>query len=881
MTGPALRAALRIARRDALRHRWRSLLVVALIGLPVFAVGCADIAYRTWQLDPAERVGREIGTADAAIRVSCAGVNQLPQAWFANALACPANVGSAPQPTQSALLAHLPSGTRAIDQVSAGVRIRTAAGVKYADEVGLDYADPLARGTVIQLQGRAPRTTGETALTEALAHSTGLKVGDTMRTAGPDRAVTVVGIVRDARYRKIETAYVLPAAVDHSQPDQLSTTWLVDTPGPVSWADVLGLNRTGYLVLSRSVYLNPPPRSEVPFPPGRTGGTAVVAALTLVVGMALLEVVLLAGPAFAVSARRQRHDLALVAATGGRPSDLRNVVLANGVVLGAAAGIAATAGAVLLTAVGIPTLGPLIDQIPGHFDARPGELAAVASVSLVTALLAAMLPAVHAARTDVVAALAGRRGTVRTRGRVPIAGAAVAGLGIVIAIFGALAGTTATSILLGVALTELGLIACTPTIIGAAARLGGRLPVAPRIALRDAGRNRSAATPAVAAVMASMIGAVAILIGVTSTQDRDRRTYQPMLPDQAVLVRLSQPGTGGAAPAAARVAAIVDSLRRNLPVEALAVVRAPYDGCADASGPVCESTFVNLVTTDRSAARYRGGGWPFVLVDDGSGVAALFGRPEPAAAAALRAGHAVVPDATAVQNGTVTIQFTSTRGGKDEPLTSANSLQLPATIVTDGFAPAGVILPPSAVTRLGVPSAVGVTATTTRPPTDRELQAARGAVQQIDPTLRLDIETGFHDSSAGALYALVGVAALIALGAASIATALANADGRDDLVTLAAVGAAPRTRRLISLSRAGVIAGLGCLIGVAAGFVPAYAWQRAVHSSGPNGGGLDLSMHFVVPWPPILLALVGVPLVTSAIAGLATRSRLPSERAGS
>ena len=49
----------------------------------------------------------------------------------------------------------------------------------------------------------------------------------------------------------------------------------------------------------------------------------MVAVIVLIVVMALLEVVLLAGPAFAVGARRQSRTLALMAATGGTPAQSR------------------------------------------------------------------------------------------------------------------------------------------------------------------------------------------------------------------------------------------------------------------------------------------------------------------------------------------------------------------------------------------------------------------------------------------------------------------------------------------------------------------------------------------------------------------------------
>jgi len=61
-------------------------------------------------------------------------------------------------------------------------------------------------------------------------------------------------------------------------------------------------------------------------------GAATVTALAIV--MALLQIVLLVGPAFAVGLRRRRRDLGLLAVSGARPGQLRRVVLAEGVVLG-------------------------------------------------------------------------------------------------------------------------------------------------------------------------------------------------------------------------------------------------------------------------------------------------------------------------------------------------------------------------------------------------------------------------------------------------------------------------------------------------------------------------------------------------------------------
>ena len=135
---------------------------------------------------------------------------------------------------------------------------------------------------------------------------------------------------------------------------------------------------------------------------------AYLAILVLIVTMALLEVVLLAGPAFAVSARRQPRTLALIAASGGTPPQARRVVLASGVVLG---GVAAVLGVLLGigAARGRRADRPAAPAARGSGRSRCRGCTSPASrrFGLLSALLAAVVPACIASRQDVVAVLAG------------------------------------------------------------------------------------------------------------------------------------------------------------------------------------------------------------------------------------------------------------------------------------------------------------------------------------------------------------------------------------------------------------------------------------------------------------------------------------------
>ena len=129
-----------------------------MIGVPVLILTAVDVLYQTYTIGPAEQVGRTLGAADARIDWIGSGAVQVDPNGAGYTFSGAAGSDSAPPPTTAELLAHLPTGSRAIEYRDSGpsVAFYTRAGLSDATLVGLDYRDPMADGIVRQDAGRAP-----------------------------------------------------------------------------------------------------------------------------------------------------------------------------------------------------------------------------------------------------------------------------------------------------------------------------------------------------------------------------------------------------------------------------------------------------------------------------------------------------------------------------------------------------------------------------------------------------------------------------------------------------------------------------------------------------------------------------------------------------
>ena len=874
-------ATLRIARRDVRRAKGRSALVVVMIALPVLGVGAADVLYRTFELSPEQKATRTMGAADAVLKDAFStAITQLP-----GVTSDPVDTSGGPRGGPApAPAAVLPAGsTVLVDRELVGGQVAARDVTVEASFRDVDYLAPLARGMFTGHRGRAPAGADEVALTTALAGRLGVRLGGAVQVSpgrGRPRPATVVGLVDDAGSTVAQTVLLAPGTLQREQ--GAAARFLVDVPGQLTWSDVKAANAHGFVLVPRATV----PGQPAPRPVRSTANASQFTAIALIVGMALLEIVLLAGPAFAVGAKRQSRELALLSATGGEGRHVRGVVLGHGVVLGALGGLLGIAAGVGLGRIAEPFLRAYSHQVPGPFDVRPLELLGVAAVGVLTAVLAAVLPARSAARQDVVAALTGRRGQLRSLRRTPLLGLCAAVGGAAIALEGARQRSVNT-ILVGSAVAELGLVATTPFLVGLVARIGPWLPVGPRLALRDAARNRGRTAPAVSAVLAAVAGSVAVGTYLASLDRYDRNSYQPAAPYGTVVIPLYNADEKSQQVAAA--------LRRTLPGATVVGVRTLDTflppGPATPTGQPISPAFVSVQRSPTQACsgqafldrgkpwcfgRMRGPTLPGTLVGDAAMLVTLTGRAGAPYAGVLSRGGAVVPRNALQDDGTVVLEV-HPAGASDA--TRGRVVRVAGAALPDDV-PQVILLSDAAAARTGLPiGLVGFVASSLHPPSPAQEDRARHELDKLDLRSSFIVERGYTGKNGPGLLALLVGSAVIVLGASSIATGLAAAEGRADLATLAAVGASPGRRRSLAAFQSIVTAGLGTVLGTIAGLVPAVGMVRALNAAAATGPFVRINPYpLVLPWRNLAVTVLVVPLIAALAAAALTRSRLPMVR---
>lgn len=852
----------------------------------------ATVTIRTAQLSPGESADRQLGRADAIVAVS-GGTRPLIGDFAVGRSDNGETIDNLPNRhgsmTTTSWARQLPPGTRITpDAWMRFARFAYGDSAESLEAVALDLREPMTHGIYRIRSGRAPVGAGEVAVTSGLSKSLRIRIGASVDV--DQRSLRVVAIVENPSALGERSVVGPPAAfggLDGAPNNRTAPGvgqwfsnvgyWLVDTrdAAPDLHRQLL---QDGVVYETRDQWEHPAP---VLTSTQQVDGQVLIV-LGTVAGFGLLEVLLLAGAAFAVGTRRQTRELGLLAATGGDDTDIRRTVLVQGGLLG-------VGGAVIGVGVGILAVvllrGVLEDVAAKRFgalDVAAPDLLALAVLGVVAGLLAAIVPARAAAARSTLQMLNGKFDADGTPARLPRWSIAATVGGAALTIVAAIrwhAGSgdlrsafvttgSVRSILhglgelfqqnswpafmwLGAVLTLAGLVRACPAIVSRLMGISRSLPLSPRLAVRDAGRHRHRTAPAVAAVMTVVAGAILVLFVASSSDLRDKRMFSLGVPVGTIAVQgsdahLKQPEIESAA---RRTEAFVGGGRHVT----IGYATSPGTGNIVVQQPICGPANEG----DLAVCQYHPVG-----VASANTIDLLAGKAVPAAHRILETGGAVVLDRRLAHAGSIDIK---TIKGVGEP---HDAIQLSALVLSGrpsySAVPQIFVSPATAAAHGWRSSDVMALVQPTHTPSGATVDRAQ---HMLGDNVYLYLQDRFHSRYSPVLLAMLGAAAIATLAGTSIAVALAMAESRADMATMAAVGASPSRRRVHAMGQAAIVAGLGTGLGVLLGVLVALATV---------GGSERYPTSMPFRW--LAGVVVVAPALAIAAAGLATRSRVTLTR---
>lgn len=913
------RLLVRIAWRDALIHRGRSVLIVVLIAIPIVGLSAIGTGITSHSPTPQERIRDTLGSNQAklvAVRSSETPIRQDPvnaDSWQ------PVGIGSSdaqgePLPPQQLPTSYLPQGTRVLTLRDFAVIANTATGSGSISAVEGEPWDTAFAGRFVLLSGQAPGGPHEIMATPAALARLGKTVGQQVTLTQPRSGTfTIVGTMRDlAEPNSAPRLFAFPAALDGvtvAQDIPNTSFYLPDLA--MSWSAVQHLNSHGIAVLSRQVVLHPPTDGTGLTVDTASQGLTSFLVLTPVIGFILFEVALLAGAAFMVGAKQQERSLATLASVGGDRRMLARVVTSSGLVLGLAGGIF---GSLIGIAGGWAYLQLTSDgsttAFPG-LHVNPFITVGIILFAVLAGWVSAVIPARRAARVDVVASLRGATRPLRPSRKAPIVGiviaiggAAITGGGVVL-VAGYAAGNhnillTQLSVVLlivGPIALQVAALVIAPSILRAVARALNLVSTSARLASRDAARNASRTVPAVGAIMSTIFVASFLFTYMAAAQASQTAYYEYNTAPGLVSADFFQ---GSPTTVQTRqLSAVLQTTLHSARTEVLSSAARPGQNPASSdtfplpqldpsarctqlpSGPT-PVTPGSLSITSQECQGPRYLTFPtdqlHIWVATPSQISFALGTQlNTASMAALRSGQVVAFYPQYVRNNSVTINWWTAKqrsnftmpGGPGLP---TKTVSIPAVVQMPTHAVYyDMVMLPATAHAAGIsyePSQI--LATTESAPTTAQRDALNSATDAIGVAAYIYYEGGPSSFATTAQWALLALCALITLGAAYVAIGLARSDGKRDEAVLGTLGAPPRIRRAFSFWSAAIITGVGSIGGVLLGTVPALAVSQSLVQPGGRA-----AVPFTPPWAILTLAALGLPLLLAAGAWLtAGRSRI-------
>jgi len=813
---PARRAVIRWAWR-MFRREWRQqLLVLALI---VVALGATVLgaAIATNTPPPA---GAGFGTAQDMATFPAGTKNLASQ------------------------IATLQQHVGKVDVVE-GQRIAIPGSISTYDLRAKDPNGAFGQPMLSLVKGHYPAGPAQVAVTQGVATTFNLKIGDTWQQGGRVRQVT--GIVQNPQSLLDEFALVVPGQV--TNPTQVTVLFTASARTIAS----LGSLRQ-YVVTRHGAAASNPLNPE----------TIVLALAT--VGMLLIALVAVGG--FTVLAQRRLRSLGMLGALGATDANIRLVVRVNGVLVGV---VGALAGAVLGLVVWLayrPELESSAHHLIGPFQLPWIVIGPAMALAVIATYFAASRPARSITKIPIVAALSGRPAPPKQVHRSAVPGVV---LFVVAAALLSYSGKSANGggapeLLLGIVLLVVAIILLAPFCLAILARLGRHAPIAIRLPLRDLARYRARSGSALSAISLGVFIA-ALLCVLTAQRYGNVLDYAgPNVASNQLIVytpnsngpSIGPKGSSGSATtstpqAQAAVAASIAKALGSSTVIELDQTSASLQHAAAGrswSGPIFVATPQLLQAFGIKASDVNPDA-DFLTARPGlSGVSLM----------QLVYGGYFAPGG-AGNAGPGNGQGNGPNGPTSWPCPKGQCLANPVIQEVSAL-PAGTSAPNTVITShavhtLGLSTSInGWLIQAPHPPTAAQITQARLAAAAAGMT----IETkNSAPSSAEILdYATVfGIA--LALGILAMTIGLIRSETAGDLRTLSATGASSFARRELTAATAFALALGGAVLGTVAAYVAAigYAWDN------PLDGLSELSN---VPTANLLIIGVGMPVIAGAAA---------------
>jgi putative ABC transport system permease protein len=886
-----------MARRDVRRYKGRSALVLVMVAVPVALLVAAVCWVGIGGVHGEDLIALQMGNGQALIH------QPEPERIAQSAEADQGGSDNTPAKTVPGY-GQGQDKTEALERLVGGTLIPVAeTDARWVSgERRVRIHGVLIDGRAAELGAKAELTSGRWPRdgTEILVTAAGADKGMptegtiTIATGDEEREVDVVGTAEALNAYGGQPDLVAPSLWGTAM---YGRAWILMRDEPMLWPEVRSLNEYGIAVASAAVLRDPPDEDELD-PIARDQldrEQSVILQMSALGAVALfLAATLLVAPAFAVGAARQRRTLALAASNGAETRQLRRAVLAQALVLGVAAAVGgAVAGAGgPRVAIGIWRSTHPATTV-GSFAVPWLAVTIVVVCAALSTLTAALFPSLRLGRLDIVGVMRGQNVSPPASKRLPILGALLLVGGGVFLVYSMRTGLDERFSAAGAVVVVTGALLTVPMLLVAAGALASRLPVAARMATRDAARHRSRSTPTVAAILAGVAALTTMSIALASDTEKGAGEYFPQ----------TLKGEGyvmwwGVTKAKPRVTRTLRRVAPGLAQVPLLVVRTDEEQLA----PGARRPFVTAVLPDTTVEsslndpNYVGDGLQKLGTQEtyNGRIVAL-----PAGELARRLSLSPEERRTLAQGGIATIHTALTHDGSLD-IATGTALYDPETMeytdlaVDERRSMPAAALPMSVMETGALPLASTATGAVVTVETARRLgwPLVEDGVLLRDPdgpidadlTVTLDeylgdhaygyVEQGFVRDDTLAMAVVFGLVSALLLAVTLIATALSLAEQQSDMATFAAVGATRGTRRRVAAAHAitvgliGAVAGVvvGLFTGVAVAYpLTAKTWDRF------TGMQIAPDPALAIPWLPLVAVVFGVPLVAAALSAAAIR----------